>query len=245
MDRSIDIRCLVIPDAHVPFENKEALALIKKVARKAKATHGVCIGDWADLYAVNAHGLAAGREANLAKELDVARNTLKPVRQLFDQFYFLSGNHEYRYDRYIDDKAPKLHNVAPTIREALDIPKKAWTPYRQHMYIGKMGFTHDLGYSGANALKQSLEAFGGNLTFGHTHRGGTCYSGDAQGDRHVGLNVGWIGDASAADYMHSAQTRFWQTGFGWINFLKDGTCFAEFCPIVNNQCCVAGKVYSL
>lgn len=245
MKRSIEIRCVVIPDAHVPFENKQALALIKKVARLTKATHGVCIGDWADLYAVNAHGLAAGREANLAKELDVARTTLAPVRKLFDKFFMISGNHEYRYDRYIDEHAPKLHNVAPSIREALDIPKNEWTAYKQHMFIGKMGFTHDLGYSGANALKQSLDAFGGNITIGHTHRLGVVYSGDAQGDRHVGLNVGWIGDASAADYMHSVQTRFWQTGFGFLSFLKDGTVFAEAVPIVNGQCCVAGQVYSL
>lgn len=240
-----EIKVLVIPDAHVPFHNRHALALIKKVARAMNPTHGVCIGDWVDLYAINSHGLSAGRVANLEQELQIGAHELKPVRALFDSFTFCSGNHEYRYDRYINDHAPKLHNIAPSIREALDVPYNEWVPYKEHTYIGKMGFTHDLGYSGANALKQTLESFGGNITFGHTHRGGTCYSGDAQGERHVGLNVGWIGDVKSADYMHSVQTRFWQTGFGWVEIMKDGMCFAQFIPIVNNSCVVNGNYYKV
>lgn len=238
-----DFRVMVLSDLHIPFHDRRALELFKTVAKATKASHCVCIGDFVDLYSLNRFGLSAQREADLEKELARGRKELKAVREIFDVFKFLEGNHERRYTRYVDESAIKLGKVIPTIREQLGVHAHEWVEYQKYCKFGKMHFVHDLGYSGQNALRQSLAAFGGSITIGHTHRGSVEYSGNVRGERHVGLNVGWLGDSRYIDYSNEARMRGWQLGWGVVDVAKDQTVFAQFVPVVKNRCCIDGVVY--
>lgn len=237
-------KILVLPDIHAPYHDAVALNLIEKVVRKEKPTTVVCIGDLADCHSVSAHQKTPERRLFWQEEIESAADVLKRIRSWGDEFKFFEGNHETRLARYVMEKAPDLLSTHPSIRELLGVVKKEWHDYRTHAWIGNVGFTHDLGHSGPNSLKQTLDAFGGNIVFGHTHRGGTHFDGEVEGSHRFAMNVGWLGDEQHVNYMHRAKLRAWQKGFGWITQVG-GASWANFIPIVKNACVVNGSYYKV
>lgn len=242
--KSTERRILVFPDLHIPYHDPRALALAKLVARKERATHGVAIGDWADCYAVSAHPKTPGRRVTWPEEMSAARKEWKATRALFDEAKFAAGNHEYRYERYVMANAPELFETHPSIREMIGVDKREWHPYRSHFTIGGMAFTHDLGHAGVGSLKQTLDAFGACITFGHTHRLGTHYDGNVDGSHRVAMNVGWMGDERSVDYMHQAKMRSWQKGFGWIE-QRGQLSWCQAVPIIDGACVLNGHYYKV
>lgn len=237
-------KILVLPDIHAPYHDAPALNLIELVVRKEKPTHVVCIGDLADCYAISAHQKTPERRFFWQEEIETAAAVVKRIRSWGDAFSMCEGNHETRLARYVMDKAPDLMPTHPSIRELLGIAKQEWHEYRTHFMIGGMSFTHDLGHAGPNSLKQTLDAFGGCITFGHTHRLGTHYDGNVDGSHRVAMNVGWLGDEKHINYMHAAKLRSWQKGFGLIDQI-DKLSWCSAVPIINNSCVVNGKYYKL
>ena len=198
------------------------------------------------MYSVSDHSKDPSRKELLHEEVDAVNRELDRVEALVgDRAIFIEGNHEDRLRRYLWDKAPKLLGTT-------DIPKlyrtkdRGWihVRYRDAWAIHNVTYTHDLGRSGTYAARQSLVDFGGNLVIGHNHRGGVVYQGEAKGSSHFCLNVGWLGDVAAIDYMHRAKAlRDWQSGFGTV--IHDGPkrAFGQFHPIVGGKVEVAGKIY--
>lgn len=158
------------------------------------------------------------------------------------QNIFIVGNHCDRLDRYIDDNCPDLAGIL-SVRELLGYQKWTWVPYREHIRIGKVYFTHDVGHAGAGATRQTQAAFEGNVVIGHTHRMDYLIKGNAVGKAHVGASFGWLGDPKQADYMYQIKVnREWSHGFG-IGYLDTDTMFLVPVPIVNGKCQVEGKVF--
>lgn len=237
-------KILVLPDLHAPYHDKQALKLVGLVARKEKITHVVCIGDLADCFAVSAHAKTPGRRLIWQEEIEQAAECWTEVRSWADEGEFAEGNHETRLERYLMEHAQELAGTHPSIRDLLGVTKKEWHPYRTHFVIGGMAFTHDLGHAGVGSLKQTLDAFGACITFGHTHRLGTHYDGNVDGSHRVAMNVGWLGDETHVNYMHVAKMRAWQKGFGVISQVgKLSWCQAV--PIINGACMVGNAYYKV
>ena len=233
-------RILVIPDTHVPYHDPKALSLVRKVARHFRPEHMVIIGDFADFYSVSSHSRNPERRHNLEWEVAEVNRELDKLDGLAPHTIFCEGNHEDRLRRHLWNKTPELFGLV-SVKKLFKIAERGWTfiPYTKHTWIGKIGFTHDIGHSGKYALMRSLEAFGGNLVFGHTHRGGTAYLGEVRGKQHFGLNVGWLGDVEQLDYGFEAKARRdWQLGFGWINLDKRGYGWSQFIPILKGHTAV-------
>lgn len=237
-------RILVLPDVHAPYHDRQAFKLAGLVARKERATHLVAIGDLADCLAVSAHQKTPGRKLSWLDEVKQAGACWKEARTWADEAEFAEGNHENRLERYVMANAPELFETHPSIRDLLGVDRKEWHPYRTHFMIGGMAFTHDLGHSGAHSLKQTLDAFGGCITFGHTHRLGTHYDGNVDGSHRVAMNVGWMGDERHVNYMHVAKMRAWQKGFGWIE-QRGKLSWCQAVPIIGGACMVNGRYYRI
>lgn len=230
---------LVIPDSHHPYADARAAALALAVAKHLKPQIIVFIGDFVDCYAISAHEKDPARSGRLQQEVDTARKELHKYDGLSDSRVLLEGNHEFRLLRYLGTRAPELYGLVE-MHELLGLQRREYIPYRRVHTIGKMAFSHDFGYAGKTAAQQSLEAYGGNICFGHTHRGAVVYDGNTRGERHVALNVGWLGSLKHIDYMHTAQTRAWQHGVGLVQQDSRGTSYASFMPFVRGTCNVLG-----
>ena len=239
-------RVLVIPDTHVPFHDTLSWKLVLNVISDWEPDLVVFIGDFGDNYAVSDHSKDPARKDLLADEVAKVNAELDRVQELVDsKAVFIEGNHEDRLRRYLWDKAPKLLGACD-IDTLYRIRARGWkhVPYRDLHQIGNVTYTHDLGRSGANAARQSLLDLGGNLVFGHTHRGAVVYQGEVKGSAHFALNVGWLGNVEQIDYMHKARAkRDWQLGFGTVIHAGPKRAFARFHPIVSGRAEVDGTLY--
>ena len=236
---------MVIPDTHVPYHNKEAFELTLRAYESIRTRKKiVIIGDFADFYTVSSHSKDPGRAKLLKEELTDVNRALDQIEKAAGKHVtFIEGNHEDRLRRYIWDKAPELDGAC-SVPSILSLDARGWAhvPYREYYRLGCVTFTHDIGRSGKHSASQSLSDFGGNLVFGHSHRGGVFYQGEAKGASHFCLNVGWLGDVAQVDYMHRARAeRDWQLGFGLVDYAEDGAATAQFIPIVRGSCIVHGR----
>lgn len=238
-------KILVIPDMHHPYADDLVWRTILAVAREAKPDIVVIIGDFCDFYSVSFHAKDPARGARLRAEIDYCNDALNELQQTgVRRVVFVEGNHENRLARWVAERAPELFRMM-TVQDLLGIEKRGWewVPYKSWITIGKMSYTHDVERCGINAGRQSLIDFGGNLTFGHSHRGSTTYQGTLDDGQHVCLNVGHGSDYDKVDYRNRARAkRDWQHGFGWQVQTSNGDTWCQFVPILDGRCIVDGQL---
>lgn len=235
---------LVVPDMHVPYHDVTVWRTILQTVATLRPANVVIIGDFADCYSISFHPKTPTRRLDFESELAAVNTELGALCDLHVQrVIYCEGNHENRLQRYLTAQAPALYSMLP-IERLLRVEERGWewVPYQRWIKIGKIAYSHEVGAAGKMAAQQTLTAFGGNIVFGHSHRGGLAYSGTVEGDRHVALNVGWGGDVEAVDYMHRAKTREWQHGFGWVEQDGDGNGWCSFVPVIAGRCIVRGQV---
>jgi hypothetical protein len=208
----------------------------------------VILGDFGDFYKVSGYPKDPGRKLTFADEVAAIRVELGQVERLcVPRVIYCEGNHETRLTRYINGIAPALHDVVG-VYDLLDVKRRGWewVSYGHHISVGKISFAHDVGCAGMYAARQSVQAFGGCIVFGHTHRAGCHYESTVNGERHVGWTMGWLGDPEAIDYRHRARVRREnQHGFGttYIDSVT-GEGWVNFVPILSGRACVDGVIYS-
>ncbi len=242
-------KILFIPDTHVPYHDKDAFNLMLKAGKAFKPNHVIILGDFADFYGVSSHSKDPNRALKLKEEIEATKEALNQVIALgAKNNVFVSGNHEDRLERYLRDKAPELFNFI-SIPKILELKEKGfkYTPYKQAYKIGKLNVTHDTGVAGRYAHYKALDTFQHNIIIGHTHRIGYCIEGDAQGQRHLGAQLGWLGDVNEIDYMHQVKARKeWSLGFGTGHMdTKTGVVYVTPIPIINGTCLIEGELITL
>lgn len=242
-------KLLIIPDTHVPYQDKKAWNLMMNVAKEFKPDHVLILGDFIDNYSVSAHSKDPNRALKLDDEVNETIKHLKQIKDLkAKNNVFIAGNHEYRLERYLMEKAPELYNVVKTT-ELLKLTEMGfkYVPYKEHYTLGKLHITHDCGVAGRYAHYKAVDTFQKNIITGHTHRLGFAVEGNANGERHATAMFGWLGDVTKVDYMHKIKAvRDWTLGFG-IGYLDKSTNYVYLTPvpIVNYTVVVNGKLYKV
>ena len=239
-------RDLIIPDVHAPYHDKRAVNLILERVIPAFKWHGLRIlGDFYDCYPVSFHRKDPRRERNFQAEITEAR----ALKDQFQQAHkwksktFVEGNHEWRLPRYLSDKAPELYEWFMT-NDPFGLIGWNVIPYQQDTKIGKINYTHDVGFMGKYALIRSLEAYQDNMVMGHIHRMDYRVAANAAGVPHVGACFGWLGDIKKVDYMHQMKARSqWTLGFGVAYRIPNGTTWLVPVPIIQGSCVLEGHYF--
>ncbi len=249
MSKSKIEKILFIPDSHVPYHDKDAFDLMLKAGKAFKPDHVIILGDFADFYGVSSHSKDPNRALKLKEEIEEVKKALDQVASLgAKNNVFVSGNHEDRLERYLRDRAPELFNFI-SIPKILELKEKGFTyvPYKRAYKIGKLNVTHDTGVAGRYAHYKALDTFQHNIIIGHTHRIGYAVEGDAQGNRHLGAMLGWLGDVEEIDYMHQVKARKeWSHGIGTGHMdTSTGVVYVTPTPFINGSVLIEGKVISL
>ncbi len=239
-------KILVIPDTHVPFEDGAAFAVMMAAARLVRPDTIVFLGDFADFVSVSFHPRTLGtRGYTLQEEVDAVNKRLDEIQALgATRVVFIKGNHEYRLERFLSEKAPELFGLVDTA-SLFRLKERGWecVEYRDHLKIGKMHFTHDVGHAGIHAHRQSRMAYEGNVIIGHCHRVALEIAGTAKGPAHVGAMLGWLGDRRSIDYMHVAKAAQWSLAFGLAYHERaSGNVHVVPVPIVDYRCVVEGQL---
>lgn len=239
-------KILIVPDTHAPYHDRIAVNVLVEAAKVFQPDGIVCLGDFFDFYAVSSHRKDPRRIRDIKDEVEAGREVLKRIGATTQGWKrFVAGNHEDRLSRYIMDRAPELFGTIK-VPEMLGLQELGWsyTPYGDHIQLGRVYFTHDVETAGRYAHYKALEAFQDNVVTGHTHRLGWAVEGNAKNKPHVTAHLGWLGDFSTIDYKHRIKCqKDWAHGFG-IAYHETATGNVHVQPIaiVNGTACVEGRI---
>jgi len=239
-------------DSHHPYHHKKAWSLFLQVMEDFKPDVLVGLGDLADFYKISRFQKDPSRELTFDGEIDACNAALDELDALgVERKIFIAGNHEDRLARYCMDTAPELFKTV-SVPKLFNLELRGWefVDYKEHIKIGKLYVTHDVGSTGPYAIFRAASTFQHPVVVGHTHRYAATIEGDALGKHYPAWSFGWLGDIEKVDYMHKIKLRRqWSLGFG-VGFQnpENGTTHIQGIPIVNSKgysCVVQGKEYTV
>lgn len=253
----MDLKCaLIIPDTHRPFHHVKAYNLMLEVASdlKSQLNEIVVLGDYADFYSVSSHSRDPRVFHMLQDEVVDVLAGLSELDHLFPDAkkVFLQGNHEFRLERYLVDKAPALFGITDT-RFLLGFdqrPNWRYIPYgpnQSHKVLGSyLRARHEPLASSAKATAAKALC---SIVYGHIHRIESSHIVGMDGTNHIACSVGWLGDKSKdLIYSYVKNHHQWQMGFGlcWVD-QKNKFFHLDTVHILEDgnqvSCVVNGKLY--
>jgi hypothetical protein len=242
---------LIIPDCHFPYADQRAYDLMLKVAKDVKDLKEVVIlGDYADFYAVNAHGKHPKFKHVLTEEVSQVRKELERLAHLFPKAkrVFIAGNHEHRLERYIYNNAPELFGVVdtPTILGLEDLGYQ-YVPYAANQKYAimdsKLYARHEPIGGGVHAASSTVDKAGCSMVFGHIHRIQQYRKVFIDGADHMAACVGWLGDKEHPVMQYLKTHAQWQQGFGFAHILENGHFHLDIKHLIDYTTYHNGKLY--
>lgn len=242
---------LIIPDTHIPYHDQRAYNLMLDVAKDVEDLQEIVIlGDYADWYAVNAHGKHPAFTHVLVEEINQVRKELERLTKMFPKVkkVFVAGNHEHRLERYIYNNAPELFGLidTPTV---LSLDKLGWEyiPYGSNQKYSVMGSKlyarHEPLGGGVHAASGTVDKAGCSMVFGHIHRIQQYRKVFITGEDHMAACVGWLGDKNHPVMGYLKTHAQWQLGFGLVNVVDNGNFFLDTKHIIDYTTFHNGKLY--
>ena len=240
-------KVLIAGDIHIPYHSQPGTDLFLQVGQGWKPDHIILLGDVWDGYCISGFSKDPNRETQVDAELAQVNDFLDALDELgASRKIWINGNHSERMERFLCDRAPQLYNMVK-IQKLLKLQTRGWefVPYRDHIQVGKVFFTHDVGNVGRNAAFKAMDTYQHSVVTGHTHRMQYVVEANATGTAMVSAQFGWLGDIHKVDYMHKIKAqKDWALGFG-VGYLRDnGIMHLQPVPIVDNSCVVEGQLYT-
>jgi len=186
---------MYIPDIHFgyeicgyvlePFHDEEALVLVLMAAKWAQPSVIVLLGDNLDFpgFSTFKNKSAILHLVNHANQR--AYNFLADLREAcpHSRIVYIEGNHEYRLQKYIQERAPELSGVR-RVNDTHDVNSVPhWLrldelkieyvgEYGTHIWIAKVRTLHGelLGSRGGDTVSKMLAAYEDSSVCGHNHR---------------------------------------------------------------------------
>jgi len=243
---------LLIPDTHVPFEDKKAYELMLAVAVDVGLDEIVIMGDFADFYDVMSHQKDPRIRCKLEFELIRVQERLMELNALFPNTkkVYICGNHENRLDRYIANNAPALFGRV-SIESLLGLKELGYEfvdygPNQKYKVLGsKLYARHEPIGGGEHSAASTVKKANKSVAFGHTHRIQEFQFRDMDGDMHRGINLGCLVDMNHPVFNYVKSHVQWCHGFGIVNVLEDGSFFNHIVHIIDYKCTYNGFVYQV
>lgn len=244
-------KALIIPDCHIPYEDKRAYELMLLVAKDVKPDEIVILGDYADFYAINAHGKDAAIKSGLLQ--DEVHEVVMRLSQLNKMFpkankVFIEGNHEYRLGRYINARCPDLYGVFDTASvlelKTLGYEFVPYGPNQKYRVLGsKLYARHEPLAGGKHVAQNTVEKAMHSVIFGHTHRIQEAQVVTMGGENYRGISSGWLGDTEHPVFGYVKGHHQWAHAFSVVNVLDDGTWLNSLIHIIDYKCYYDGYIY--
>lgn len=234
------------PDTHTPEHDVKCVTLALDVLKDFGPDEVVILGDFFDCYTVSQYSKDPKSQYKLLEEeLVEGRKLLNQIIKSVPraEIVFLSGNHEFRIDRYVANNAAALGGTINT-RDVLQLPKKVkFYPYgfKNRHQCGKLIATHGTLCS-RHCCAAMLQKYGCSVVFGHTHRVQEFNIRKADGERIKAVTCGWLGDNDkAADYVLNVHD--FSHGFAIGHFKSNGDFFLQTIEIEKYELVYEGKLY--
>jgi len=215
---------LVIPDTHIPFHDQRAYDLMLEVATYQDISEVVILGDYADFYQINSYGTDPRIKEHFFDEVEAVYGELRFLRDSFPaaKIVYLMGNHEYRLERFIEQKAPELFGLLELPKlfhlSELKIQSIPYGPNQIHSVLGSQLYArHEPLGGNQHAAHNSVVRAGCSLIMGHLHRIQESQVVMINGSNHRGIMCGWLGDTKHPVMQYVKNHHQWALGFALVH----------------------------
>ena len=224
---SVAIKCVgVLPDLHIPFHNRRALAAALNCLADSKLDALFLLGDVVDAYNLSMHGPKhPAVHSSLLDEVNETKHFLDTVDLTWPELekHFVEGNHEWRLERYICANAPALFGITDMqmLLGMHNRPGWKWHPYGARQLVQVLNSNLYTCHAPKGSSGRSiLNAAGCNLMFGHVHRIIDEHNVTKDGRSMQIFSPGWLGEMrndQVFGYVQGHHT--WKLGFArlWID----------------------------
>lgn len=215
---------IVLPDIHLPYEDKYAVSSIMRMIEDVRPDRVVQVGDLLDMKAPArwSKGTAAEYCNSVREEADAGVNFWRELRDSADdaELVFVAGNHEDRLRNYTELHAPALRDIVPSLSELMRLDDFGVKHVKTQPWQIAPGVSCIHGKllaatAGASARKEMLR-HNRSIVQGHTHRLGVIY--ETTDVTRFALEAGWLGSIRrAGSYLDFPGVANWQQGFGYLS----------------------------
>jgi len=213
---------LILPDIHLPYHDKYALANVFDMIEDVQPARIVQVGDLLDMKAPARWSKGKADEycnsiANEAAHGQAFWEELS-ARAPYSELVWLAGNHEARLRAYVNDYAPALRDIVPSVADLMLLKNYGVKHITQQPWKIAPGVSAIHGkmlssVAGSSARKEMLR-HGTSIVQGHSHRLGVIY--ETTDRMRFALEAGWLGDIRKATYLDYPGVANWQSGFGYL-----------------------------
>jgi len=219
---------LFLSDIHSPYHEPTALSLSLDYGVKHKIDTVWINGDYLDMYQASTHERLPSM-AQIREEFEVGRALLEHIRSIFPnaQIYWLEGNHEKRWSRYLARKAPEVFGDPEweiPVRMKIAELGIHWIPNGTLCHFGKLHVIHGNEFKGGGGVNPARSLFlkaKASTIAGDKHKTGENNEGSLAGKLITTWSVGCLCELNPG-YMPFGHT-IWNHGFAHISM--DGEDF--------------------
>ena len=245
---------LVLPDIHVPYEDKRTIAAVERYMAANTFDHYIQLGDLGDYqwasshdkdYPLRTEGLRIQTQYEQINEMLSRHEELLLGNNPDCRMTLLEGNHEYRVEAYME-RNPELAGLVGVERSLVLAERGAeWVrcySLGQSYKLGKCLFHHGKSISPTHA-KRMVEDYGHNIVYGHTHDVAVQPKVQLGRDATIaGRSIGFLGRYDMPYIVHNPTK--WQQAFAVMYFQPSGA-FNIFVVEIFNHSFTApdGKFY--
>lgn len=246
---------IVLGDWHIPYQDDKALKLVFRIVKSLKPNIITLNGDILDFYALSRFSKDPNRVLSLQEEIDTAYEYLKRLRKENPKAHiiFIDGNHEFRMEKFLSDKAPELYGLkraeddSPVhsldsllrfkdlkIEQVSSGLKESYYWYGNELLIGHFNrINKHSGYTAKNLLEDKHVS----LIQGHTHRLGSSYRTVRVGENKYRILVAYENGCLCGLQPTYVLDPNWQQGFSVVHKKKNDNRFhIQQVPIINYAC---------
>ncbi len=241
-------RALIIPDTHRPAHNVKAYNLMIEIAQFVGVDEIVLLGDYADFYPVSRHAKHPLVTQSLQDEVKSVNEGLDQLDKLWPDArkVYLEGNHEFRLESFLVDKAPQLFGVTEckTLFQINRRPNWIYQRFdRRQAYriLGSDLFARHrpLATNPKTGLQRALVSY----VYGDIHKIEEAQVVGLDGRTLVGFCPGWLGCELKQNFDYMGSQPQWQLGFAFVNVDSKGNFHHQIVPIKNNRAVFNGKEF--
>jgi predicted phosphodiesterase len=234
-------KVLVLSDLHIPYHNVDAIytALDYGVS---EGIDGIYLnGDIIDLAKIS-RWMKDPKVPSPQVEIDMVKDFLIGITGIGVPVYYKMGNHEDRWNTYLLQNAPELHDLdALQIKSILDLDELGieLIDSKQISSFGKLLVIHghefgESTFSPVNPARGIFLRAKTSVLAGHNHQTSAHHENDLNGNPTACFSMGCLCDLSP-DYRPFAFTK-WNHGFAIVSIEENGYF------TVDNHRIIEGKV---